>query len=60
MSILGIMLPIGLSRVVVAKVRPYVGLADSLAATAADHSSEARNAVLAKPSALGCPILIFF
>ena len=49
MSILGIMLPIGLARVVVAKVRPYVGLADSLAATAADHSSEAHKAALAMP-----------
>ena len=48
-SILAIMLPNGLSRVAIAKVRPYVGLADSLAATAADHSSETRNAVLAIP-----------
>ena len=60
MPILGIMLPIGLTRVVVAKVRPYVRPADRLAATAADDSSEARNAVLAKPSAIGCPKLMFF
>ena len=46
---LGTMLPIGLTMTVVAKVHPHVGLADSLAATAADNFCEARNAVLAIP-----------
>ena len=46
-TILAIVPPNGPTRVVSAKVRPYEGLGDSCAATAADHSSKTRDAVLA-------------
>ena len=48
-SILAVILPIGLTRVALAKVHPYPGRGDSLAATAADNLCEACNAVLAIP-----------
>ena len=48
-SILAVILTNGLTRVVLAKVHPYPGRGDSLAATAADNMCEACNAVLAIP-----------
>ena len=58
MPILAIMRPIGLTRVVFAKVRPYEPFRDSCAATAADRSSKTRDAVLAMtlPLDAGVPL----
>ena len=58
MPIFAIMRPIGPTKVVFAKARPYEGLGDSCAATAADHSSKTRDAVLAMPLPLdaGVPL----
>ena len=58
LPILAILRPIGPTRVVFAKVRPYEGLGDSCAATAADRSSKTRDAVLAMalPLDAGVPL----
>ena len=58
MPILAIILPIRLTRVVFAKVRPYEPFRDRCAATAADRSSKTRDAVLAMtlPLDAGVPL----
>ena len=60
LTILAIMLPIGPTRVVSAKVRPYELPRDRSAATAADHSSKTRDAVLAMPQTLGAGVPLEF
>ncbi len=58
--ILAITLPIGPTRVMLAKVRQYVGLRDSCVATAADHSNPTRGAVLAIPIVLDAGVPLEF